>query len=138
MIENLGLMAISGKWVFRPNEFFSEEGVSLREIGEVLGAEVMTGADRLDHWIHHIATTDLMSRVLAHSHPGTLLLTSLTNIQVVNTAEVAELSGVIFMGGAPPPAEVIQKARRLNLSTLLTPHSCYVACNILFGWDSGT
>jgi hypothetical protein len=138
MAEKVGLMAISGKWASGANEFFSEEGAPLREIGEILDAEVMTGPERLDDRIHHIAATDLMSRVLAHSRPGTLLLTSLTNIQVVNTAEVAGLGGVVFMGGAPPPNAVIQKAQRLNLSTLLTPHSCYVACSLLFGWDRGT
>ncbi|MEW5724013.1 MAG: DRTGG domain-containing protein [Thermodesulfobacteriota bacterium] len=118
-----------------PNEFVSEEGLSLREISRILEAEVLSGEAWLDQYVvKKIAATDLMSGVLAHSQPGTLLLTNLSNIQVVNTAGVAGLSGVVFLCGARPPGTVIQKAETLELATMVTGHNTLTACGLLFDW----
>ena len=45
---------------------------------------------------------DLMSDVLAASQPGAVLLTGLTNPQVVRTAQIAEFRAIIFVRGKQP------------------------------------
>ncbi|MEW6262801.1 MAG: DRTGG domain-containing protein [Thermodesulfobacteriota bacterium] len=107
--------------------------IELRRIIELLDAEILSGAEVLDARIAKVVATDLMSSVLAFSEPSTLLLTGLANVQVVNTANVAGLAGIVFVKGLRPQDAVIEKARQLSLPTLLTPHSMYNACGRLYG-----
>ena len=125
-------------WEPQANEFVSDRPVILAEIRRRLKAEVLAGENLLDRTVVRVAATELMSRVLAHCRPGTLLLTSLVNVQVINTAEVASLGGVVFLEGRRPDQAVIDRARRLMIPVLLTGHSTYTACAELFGWgESG-
>ncbi|MGQ9681807.1 MAG: DRTGG domain-containing protein [Anaerolineae bacterium] len=75
---------------------------------------------------------DLMSDVLAFTHPGTLLLTGLTNPQVVRTAEVAGIAAVVFVRGKVPPPETVALAEERGIPLLATHHSLYEACGRLF------
>jgi hypothetical protein len=106
--------------------------MSLDSICSILQGEVLSGEEQFGRTISGIAATDMMSQVLASSRPGTVLLTGLTNVQVINTAEVAGLGGVVFVQGLRPPDPVIQKAQILGLPTMLTPHTLYTACGLLF------
>ena len=101
-------------------EFSPNRPVSLRRIAQLLKAEILTGEDLLDRTVARVTASDMMSSVLAHAQPETLLLTGLSNVQVINTAEVAGLSGVVFLAGIRPPTDVIQKARRLSIPTFRT------------------
>jgi xanthine dehydrogenase iron-sulfur cluster and FAD-binding subunit A len=106
--------------------------VSLDEIRRVLEAEVLSGEDRLSDPVARADATDLMSQVLAFARPGTILLTGLINIQVVHTAMVAELSGLVFVRGLRPAEEVIARGRSLSLPMLLTSRCMYRACGLLY------
>jgi xanthine dehydrogenase iron-sulfur cluster and FAD-binding subunit A len=106
--------------------------VSLDDIRLALEAEVLSGHDRLSAPVERADATDLMSQVLAFARPGTVLLTGLTNIQVVNTAMVAELSGLIFVRGLRPSDEVVARGRSMSLPMLLTHRCMYRACGLLY------
>ncbi len=106
--------------------------VLLDDIRRALEAEVLAGQERLSEPVERADATDLMSQVLAFARPGTVLLTGLTNIQVVNTAMVAELSGLIFVRGLRPPEEVMARGRALSLPMLLTSRCMYRACGLLY------
>lgn len=75
---------------------------------------------------------DLMSDVLAFTKDGALLMTGLTNPQVVRTADVGGLSAIIFVRGKIPASEVIQMAVNLDVPLLSTPHTLFEACGILY------
>ena len=97
--------------------------MSLLDISVLLEADILAGRELLDRSISSFVSTDLMSRVLALSPSGSLLLTTLTNVQVINTAEVAGLGGVVFMEGKRPPEGVVDRARILCLPALSTRFS---------------
>ena len=75
---------------------------------------------------------DLMSDVLAFTHAGTLLLTGLTNPQVVRTAEMAGISAIIFVRGKLPPPETVKLAEDRNVPLLATRYTLYEACGRLY------
>ena len=75
---------------------------------------------------------DLMSDVLAFTHEGTLLLTGLTNPQVVRTAEMAGITAVVFVRGKVPPAETIALAETKNLPLLASRLTMYETCGRLY------
>jgi len=64
--------------------------MKLREIREILQAEIICGEDRMDDDIRFAGGSDLMSDVLAFGQPGILLLTGLTNTQSVRTADIID------------------------------------------------
>ena len=104
----------------------------LSEIKELLQAEVMAGEEFLGKEVTFIKASDLMSDVLTLRDSGILLLTGLANIQAVRTAEIAELSGVIFVRGKKPDADTIELARRNSIPLLATPLPMYEACGLLY------
>ncbi len=113
---------------------------SLSQIAQWLDAEVLGSDGSLDRRVQLVHGCDLMSDVLAFSQAGTLLLTGLTNPQVVRTAEVAGIYGVVFVRGKRPPTEVIDLAQQHDLPLLFTRLSMFDACGRLFdrglrGWS---
>ncbi|WP_027338885.1 DRTGG domain-containing protein [Halonatronum saccharophilum] len=105
--------------------------MKLKEIKGILKAEViLDGPDELE--ILSGCGADLMSDVLAFSKENTVLLTGLTNPQVVRTAEMIDLSLIIFVRGKRPPKETIKLAKESNLPLLTTDKPLYQACGILY------
>ena len=107
--------------------------MNLREIQQLLAAEILWGEEILDGVEPRYACgSDLMSDVLAFTKERTLLLTGLTNAQVIRTAEMIDLSGIIFVRGKRPPQEVVTMAKERNLPLLMTELPLYETCGILY------
>ena len=75
---------------------------------------------------------DRMSDVLAFSNEKTLLLTGLTNPQVVRTAEMVGIKVIIFVRGKEPQIETISLANQLNIFLYSTDRSLFEACGLLY------
>lgn len=80
---------------------------------------------------------DLMSDVLAFSKEKTLLLTGLTNPQVVRTAEMVGIQVIIFVRGKQPQAETINLADQLDICIYSTEMPLFEACGILYKYGIG-
>lgn len=106
--------------------------MKLRDLIGVLEAEVIVGQDRLDLEIEKAFASDLMSDVLAFATEGSLLLTGLTNAQVVRTAEMLDMSAVVFVRGKRPQAEAVELARSRGIPLLSTPYILYESCGRLY------
>ncbi len=104
----------------------------LREVKEILEAELLTGEDGLDVEIRMACGADLMSDVLAFSKSESLLLTGLTNPQVVHTAEIAEIKAVCFVRGKRPPTETVELAGDRGIPLLCTSLPMYESCGRLY------
>jgi len=107
--------------------------VRLEEIVDAIDIEVLVG----EEWLPQRETTtvsacDLMSDVLAFAKPGILLVTGLTNSQVVRTAAIAQLSGVIVVRGKRPDADTVELARKMQVPLLSTRMHMFELCSELF------
>jgi len=105
--------------------------MKLKRIVEVLGAEVVAGRDLLDMEIKMACGSDLMSDVLAFVKSGALLLTGLTNPQVVRTAEMADLVAICFVRGKRPDQETVQMAESKGIPLLISPLPMFESCGRL-------
>ena len=85
-----------------------------REIKDILEAEIITGAEYLERDIEMGCDSDLMSDVLAFIKSGALLLTGLSNAQVIRTAEMADISTICFVRGKQPSPEVMKLAQEIS------------------------
>jgi len=106
--------------------------ITLAEIRDLLKAQVFCGED-LSVKVQEVGAADLMSDVLALSKPGMLLLTGLVTAQVIRTAVITDLSGVVFVRGKTPGDPIIALARESKVPVLGTQLTMFEAAGLLYG-----
>lgn len=106
--------------------------MKLREIANILNAEILCGENRLNIDMDYAFSSDLMSDVLAYVTKKTLLLTGLTNAQVIRTAEMIDLIALVFVRNKKPSHDIIQLARDNNMVIMCTKHTLYTASGKLY------
>jgi hypothetical protein len=106
--------------------------MTLRDIRDILQAEVLCGHDLLDRDVDIAFACDLISEMLAFAGSHSLLITSLTNPHVLHTAEVMDAVGVVFVCDRKPDEAIIEKASYDNLPLLSTPFLTFKSCGLLF------
>ena len=94
--------------------------LTLNEVAEILNAEVIVGQDQMEMDVTTAFGADLMSDVLAFAKPGSMLLTGLTNSQVVRTADILDIAAIVLVRGKKPAAETTQMAEELGIPILST------------------
>ncbi|MDF2839713.1 MAG: hypothetical protein K0Q99_484 [Clostridia bacterium] len=104
----------------------------ISEIKELLCAEILCGEEQVNSEVQYGFGSDLMSDVLAYVKGKTVLLTGLTNNQVIRTAEMAELSAIIFVRGKKPEHELVKLAMENNIILMLTNDTMYTASGKLY------
>ena len=106
--------------------------MKIKTIMELLDAEVLCGADRIEDEVHSACGRDMMSDVLAFVKEQAVLLTGLVNLQVVRTAEMMDMKCIVFVRGKNPPADVVELADESGIVVLKTAERMYVACGKLY------
>jgi predicted transcriptional regulator len=109
-----------------------ERILKLREIKEILDADVIVGEEKLDIEVKTAFGADLMSDVLAFAKAGSLLLTGLTNAQVVRTANVLDIAAIILVRGKKPPPETVSMANNLQIPILTTKYILFETAGRLY------
>ena len=105
----------------------------LSEVQKILDAQVICCEDLLDEVsVQNACGADLLSDVLAFTKERTLLLTGMTNLQVIRTVEISDLSGVVFVRGKMPRPEVIEAAVLQKIPVMMTNYTMYEACGRLY------
>ena len=106
--------------------------MKLRQIVEIVEGILLTPEADLDMDIQRGCGADLMSDVLAFAKPGSVLLTGLTNSQVVRTAEMAEVAAIVFVRGKKPPPETVALAREKGIPLVAAPYTLFELCGRLY------
>jgi predicted transcriptional regulator len=116
-----------------------EEGMmKLSEVISIVEGTLIVGNADLNIDIPCACAADLMSDVLAHARSGAVLLTGLTNPQVVRTAEMAEIAAIVFTLGKRPLLETIALAEEKDIPLFTSKYTMFEVCSRLFqaGMDS--
>ncbi len=106
--------------------------MTLGEISGILEAHVITERTDMNKVIGRAYCADLMSDVLAFSVTQSLLITGLTNVQVVRTADVADIRAVVFVQSKRPDGDTIAMAESKNIPLLVTNLSMFETCGRLY------
>ncbi len=106
--------------------------MKLSEIRDLLGCEVLAGEEDLSVDIHQVVASDGMSEILAFAKAHDLMITGLTNIQSIRTADIAGVSAVIYCRGKRPDKKIIDIARQKRIPVLVTPMVMFDICGILY------
>ncbi|HID29808.1 MAG TPA: hypothetical protein EYP19_07355 [Desulfobacterales bacterium] len=109
--------------------------MNLEEIRNILSAEWAwkTNGPACGNWeVSSCRASDLMSDVLSFHGVGSLLLTGLTNAQVVRTAGVADIVAICFVRGKWPGPETVRLAEEQGIPLLVTHLMMFEACGKLY------
>lgn len=106
--------------------------MKIKDIKEILEAEIICNEDGLEREIHTACGSDMMSDVLAFVKEQAVLLTGLVNPQVVRTAEMMDMHCIIFVRGKRPNLDMIEMAEDRDMVMLCTELEMFTACGKLY------
>ena len=93
---------------------------------------MLVGEDRLDERVDTACGSDLMSDVLAFVKEKTVLITGLINPHVLRTAEMLDITCIVFSRGKLPSEEMLEMADEIGITVISSPLTTYTACGELY------
>jgi len=106
--------------------------LTIRDVMNIVEAEVLVGQEMLDNPVDTACGSDLMSDVLAFVKDKTVLITGLINTHVVRTAEMLDITCIVFSRGKQPNEEILEMAQEAGIVVLSTKMTTYTACGELY------
>jgi len=106
--------------------------MKLKEIVEMLEAELLTNEEHLDREISCAFGSDLISDILMCTKEATLLLTGLTNPQVIRLSDMIDVMGIVFVRGKMPSEDLIEMANERDLPLISTKFTLYKSAGVLY------
>ena len=106
--------------------------MTIRDVMEIVEGTVLTGEDKLDSPVDTACGSDMMSDVLAFVKDKTVLITGLINTHVVRTAEMLDITCIVFSRGKQPSEEILEMAQEADIAVLSTRMTTYTACGELY------
>jgi predicted transcriptional regulator len=102
--------------------------MKISEIVSTLEGEIVCGEDKLDCEVDDFAASDLLSDILAFSKENYVLLTGLTNAQIVRTSEITNARCIVILRNKKPQPAAVALARRAGIPMILSPFGMFDAC----------
>jgi predicted transcriptional regulator len=106
--------------------------MKIREILELLEGRLLNENVDLDEDVTCAFGSDLISDILHCTKEPTLLLTGLTNPQIIRLSDMIDLFGIVFVRGKVPPADIVEMAEERGLPIISTPYTLYKTSGILY------
>jgi hypothetical protein len=106
--------------------------MKLSEVVAIVEGKVLSSYADLNQAVTCVSAADLMSDVLAFAESGSILLTGLCNPQVVRTAEMADIMGIIFVRGKSPPPETVSLGEDKGIPMVVSPLTMFEMCGRLY------
>lgn len=107
--------------------------MTLKDVVNLLEAEMLYPEADLEREVPCAFASDMISDILMCTKEPTLLLTGLTNNQVIRLSDMIDLTAIVFVRGKKPLQDVIDMAEERGLPILTTPHTLFRSSGILFG-----
>ena len=108
-------------------------GMTIGDIAELLKAKVLTPGLDLSNVVDQAFASDLMSDVLTGDYHRTLLITGLSNVQSIRTAEMSDIKELIIGRNKEVSREMIDLAEENEIVLLQSSFSLFKISGILYG-----
>lgn len=106
--------------------------IRVRDVLSAVDGIVVSSQANLDEQVSRGFSADLMSDVLRFGHEGGILITGLTNPQVIRTAEMLGIRVLLFVRSKLPSADSIALAEEAGITLLATRYTMYEASGLLY------
>lgn len=98
----------------------------------MLKATILTTDLNVSREVEHAFSSDLMSDVLTGDYEKTVLLTGLSNLQSIRTAEMSDIHEVIIARNKEVSEEMIDLARDADIILIKSSYSLYRISGLLY------
>jgi serine kinase of HPr protein (carbohydrate metabolism regulator) len=82
--------------------------------------------------VEYAFASDLMSDVLTIGEHAPMLITGLSNLQTIRTAEMADIKVIVLARGKKASPEMISLAQENEITIVETPYSVFKTSGILY------
>ena len=106
--------------------------MKISTIRDLLDAEILCCEDCLDKDVFSACGSDMMSDVLMYVKDQAVLLTGLTNPQVIRTAEMMDMVCIVFVRSKRPTEAMISMAEDSGIVVMASNMRMYEACGTLY------
>lgn len=110
--------------------------MKIDKICELVSAEVLQPIGKSDVDYQYAFAADLMSDtlfIITHDDQPVLLITGVTNVSVIRTASILDISAVMIVRGKTVPEPTIQLARENEIILMRSRLIMFTTCGLLFG-----
>lgn len=104
----------------------------LKEICKLVEGRVACCEEQFDKRVEYGFASDLMSDVLTLKTNNVVLITGLSNIQAIRTAEMSDISFVILCRGRSATPEMVEVAHENNIVIIETGFSVFKCSGVLY------
>ncbi|MGM0432296.1 MAG: DRTGG domain-containing protein [Spirochaetota bacterium] len=106
--------------------------MTLHDVVAAVDGTVINGEEHLGREVALGFASDLMSEVLTLLDDGILLITGLSNIQAIRTAEMSDISQILFVRGKKPTDKMTELARENGIVLITTSYSMFKSSYLLY------
>ncbi len=109
--------------------------MKIKDIIKLLDGNIINGSENLHHEVEMGFASDLMSDVLTLQVENLVLITGLANVQTIRTAEIADISCIVFARKKKASPDIVSLAKENSIIIIECPYSMFKTCGLLF--DAG-
>jgi predicted transcriptional regulator len=106
--------------------------MTIKEISKIIEGKIVCCEDKAGSEMEYAFASDLMSDVLTIEQEKMLLITGLSNLQVIRTSEMSDISCVVFAREKKVNDEIISLAREMNIVLIESPYSVFRISGLLY------
>lgn len=106
--------------------------MKIKDIAKILNANIVCGFNRINQEANYCFASDLMSDVLTLDKDNLLLITGLSNLQTIRTAEMSDIYVIVFARDKKISQEMKELADENNMVLLECQYSIFKTSGILY------
>lgn len=106
--------------------------MQIEEIVHIIDGAVLTTREPGKKEIRYAFSSDLMSDVLTRDYEDTVLITGLSNIQAIRTAEMSDIGLVIIARNKEVSDDMIQLAESSDIVLIKSAYSLFRISGLLY------
>lgn len=99
--------------------------MTIKEISDIINGKILCCPEKMESRVEHAFASDLMSDVLTVEKENVLLITGLANLQAIRTAEMSDISFIIFARNKKINGDIIALAEETGIMLLESPFSVF-------------
>lgn len=106
--------------------------MKIKEVASIINGSLICGESLLDIEVKMGFASDLMSDVLTLDSENVLLITGLANLQAIRTAEISDISCIVFARKKKVSKEMIQIAKESKIALIECSTSVFKVAGKLY------
>ncbi len=106
--------------------------MNIKEVVDIIGGKLICGESMINTEIERGFASDLMSDVLTLDSDNVLLITGLANLQAIRTAEMSDISCIVFARNKKITEEMMELAKENNIILIECASSVFKTAGKLY------